>query len=67
LVQLPVLRQRPAALTDTLSQWPAHATAGRRLLQEHRHSQTSLYIYEEDGYVPLARVDGTGEHQSVRY
>ena len=40
---------------------------GLRLLQEHRHSQTSLYLYEEDGYVPLARVDGTGEHQSVRY
>ncbi|MFL1416414.1 RHS repeat-associated core domain-containing protein [Pseudomonas fildesensis] len=40
---------------------------GLRLLQEHRHSQTSLYIYEDDGYVPLARVDGTGEHQRVRY
>ncbi|MCR8661782.1 DUF6531 domain-containing protein [Pseudomonas carnis] len=40
---------------------------GLRLLQEHRHSQTSLYLYEEDGYIPLARVDGTGEHQSVRY
>ncbi len=40
---------------------------GLRLLQEHRHSQTSLYIYEEDGYIPLARVDGTGAHQSVRY
>ena len=40
---------------------------GLRLLQEHRHSQTSLYIYEDDGYAPLARVDGTGEHQSVRY
>uniref|UniRef100_UPI0030DAE519 hypothetical protein n=1 Tax=Pseudomonas sp. EA_15y_Pfl1_P104 TaxID=3088686 RepID=UPI0030DAE519 len=38
-----------------------------RLLQEHRHSQTSLYIYEEDSYAPLARVDGAGEHQSVRY
>ncbi|MCT4498528.1 MULTISPECIES: hypothetical protein [Pseudomonas] len=24
---------------------------GLRLLQEHRHSQTSLYIYEEDGYL----------------
>ncbi len=40
---------------------------GLRLLQEHRHSQTSLYIYEEDSYAPLARVDGAGEHQSVRY
>ncbi|AZF18682.1 Rhs-family protein [Pseudomonas sp. R3-18-08] len=25
---------------------------GLRLLQEHRHSQTSLYIYEEGGYAP---------------
>ena len=40
---------------------------GLRLLQEHRHSQTSLYLYEDDGYTPLARVDGVGEHQSVRY
>ena len=40
---------------------------GMRLLQEHRHSQTSLYIYEEDSYAPLARVDGANKHQSVRY
>ncbi|MCS3510702.1 RHS repeat-associated protein [Pseudomonas grimontii] len=49
-------------LGETRFEWE-----GLRLLQEHRHSQTSLYIYEEDGYVPLARVDGAGEHQSVRY
>ncbi|OIN13370.1 type IV secretion protein Rhs, partial [Pseudomonas extremorientalis] len=31
---------------------------GLRLLQEHKHSQTSLYVYDDDGYEPLARVDG---------
>ena len=40
---------------------------GLRLLQEHRHGQSSLYLYEEDSYAPLARIDGTGEHQRVRY
>ncbi|WLH77199.1 toxin C-terminal domain-containing protein [Pseudomonas sp. FP2335] len=40
---------------------------GLRLLQEHRHGQTSLYLYEEHSHAPLARVDGTGEQQRVRY
>ena len=40
---------------------------GLRLLQEHRHSQTSLYLYDNYSYDPLARVDGTGKHQCVRY
>ncbi|WP_460132789.1 RHS repeat-associated core domain-containing protein [Pseudomonas sp. S1_E04] len=40
---------------------------GLRLLQEHKHSQTSLYVYEDDGYEPLARVDGTGPLQKIRY
>ncbi|WP_275558591.1 RHS repeat-associated core domain-containing protein, partial [Pseudomonas sp. 2(2015)] len=40
---------------------------GLRLLQEHRYSQTSLYLYVEDSHEPLARVDGTGLHQQVRY
>lgn len=40
---------------------------GLRLLQEHRHQQTSLYLYENDGYDPLARVDGSGALQKVRY
>src|SRR5450830_232082 len=53
---------RGHALGETRFTWD-----GLRLLQEHRHSQTSLYLYEDDGYTPLARVDGTGEHQSVRY
>ncbi|CAD0265630.1 type IV secretion protein Rhs [Pseudomonas veronii] len=40
---------------------------GLRLLQEHRHSQTSLYLYDGDSYEPLARVDSKGEYQRVRY
>ncbi|MGO4322973.1 RHS repeat-associated core domain-containing protein [Pseudomonas sp. KB_12] len=40
---------------------------GLRLLQEHRHQQTSLYLYEDDGYAPLARVDGSGPLQKIRY
>ncbi len=39
---------------------------GLRLLQEHRNSQTSLYLYAE-GYEPIARVDGLGALQKVRY
>jgi RHS repeat-associated protein len=40
---------------------------GLRLLQEQKHSQTSLYVYEDEGYQPLARVDGIGELQKIRY
>lgn len=40
---------------------------GLRLLQENRHQQTSLYLYEDDGYEPLARVDGSGPLQKIRY
>ncbi|WP_082340882.1 RHS repeat-associated core domain-containing protein [Pseudomonas sp. MIACH] len=40
---------------------------GLRLLQEHRHSQTSLYVYENEGYEPLARIDGNGPLQKFRY
>ncbi|MEA1032160.1 RHS repeat-associated core domain-containing protein [Pseudomonas sp. N-137] len=38
-----------------------------QLLQEHRDNQTSLYIYADDSHEPLARVDGLGEHQKIRY
>lgn len=41
--------------------------SGLRLLQEYKHSQTSLYIYEDEGYQPMARVDGTGPLQKIRY
>ncbi|MBV6660209.1 RHS domain-containing protein [Pseudomonas yamanorum] len=40
---------------------------GLRLLQEHKHSQTSLYVYEDNGYEPLARIDGMGPLQKIRY
>ncbi|UMZ11987.1 RHS domain-containing protein [Pseudomonas sp. MPFS] len=40
---------------------------GLRLLQEHRNQQTSLYLYEDEGHVPLARVDGLGAQQKIRY
>ncbi|WP_164658803.1 hypothetical protein, partial [Pseudomonas viridiflava] len=36
---------------------------GLRLLQERRPGQASVYIYEDEGYAPLARVDGTGAYQ----
>ncbi|WP_281912974.1 RHS repeat-associated core domain-containing protein, partial [Pseudomonas lactis] len=40
---------------------------GLRLLQEQKYRQTSLYIYEDEGYEPLARVDGIGPLQKIRY
>ncbi|AZF40091.1 Rhs-family protein [Pseudomonas sp. R4-39-08] len=40
---------------------------GLRLLQENKHSQTSLYVYQDEGYEPLARVDGSGPLQKIRY
>ena len=49
-------------LTDVLFDWD-----GLRLLQERRNHQTSLYVYEAGSYAALARVDGIGEHQRLRY
>jgi RHS repeat-associated protein len=49
-------------LGDTRFMW-----SGLRLLQEHKHNQASLYIYEDEGYQPLARVDGSGPLQKIRY
>ena len=40
---------------------------GLRLLQEHKNTQSSLYLYADEGYEPLARVDGSGDLQKVRY
>ncbi|WP_185021893.1 RHS repeat-associated core domain-containing protein [Pseudomonas poae] len=40
---------------------------GLRLLQEHKHSQTSVYVYDDEGYEPIARVDGMGPLQKIRY
>ncbi|MBV4453455.1 MULTISPECIES: RHS repeat-associated core domain-containing protein [Pseudomonas] len=38
-----------------------------QLLQEHQDQRTSLYIYTDEGYEPLARVDGIGDQQKIRY
>ncbi|WP_416421570.1 RHS repeat-associated core domain-containing protein [Pseudomonas sp. App30] len=41
---------------------------GLRLLQEHRHGHSSLYVYASEGsYEPLARVDGSGAEARIRY
>jgi len=40
---------------------------GLRLLQEEQNGFSSLYLYVDDSHEPLARVDGRGEHQKVRY
>ncbi len=40
---------------------------GLQLLLESRNQQTSLYLYEDSGYQPLARVDGVGTLSKVRY
>ena len=53
---------RGYALGETRFTWD-----GLRLLQEHKHSQTSLYVYADEGYEPLARVDGIGPLQKIRY
>ncbi|AZF18673.1 Rhs-family protein [Pseudomonas sp. R3-18-08] len=37
------------------------------MLQEHKHSQTSPYIYQDEGYEPLTRVNGSGPLQKIRY
>ncbi|WP_433885598.1 RHS repeat-associated core domain-containing protein [Pseudomonas vranovensis] len=40
---------------------------GLRLLLEQQHGRTSLYLYDQDSHEPLARVDGAGAQQHVRY
>ncbi|MGO4799420.1 RHS repeat-associated core domain-containing protein [Pseudomonas sp. W22_MBD1_FP4] len=40
---------------------------GLQLLKEHKNSQISLYLYLNNGHEPLARVDGIGEGQRIRY
>ncbi|MBC3254753.1 RHS domain-containing protein [Pseudomonas paralactis] len=40
---------------------------GLQLLQEQRNNQSSVYVYEEGDYAPLARIDGFGVLQSIRY
>lgn len=40
---------------------------GLKLLQEQSNNQKSLYLYANDGYEPLARIDGEGDQQKIRY
>lgn len=40
---------------------------GLKLLEEQHNSQKSLYLYATSGYEPLARVDGRGHQQKIRY
>lgn len=49
-------------LSQTRFTWDA-----LQLLQEHCNQQTSLYLYADEGYEPLARVDGLGDLQKIRY
>ncbi|WP_371921593.1 RHS repeat domain-containing protein [Pseudomonas sp. DE0010] len=39
--------------------------SGLRLLGEQHNGRQALYLYEDDGHEPLARVDGLGAHQQV--
>ncbi len=41
--------------------------SGLRLLGEQRDGLSTLYLYEDDGHEPLARVDGQGAHQQLRH
>lgn len=38
---------------------------GQRLLSERRNGRASLYVYANDGFEPLARIDGQGQTQQV--
>ena len=49
-------------LSETRFTWD-----GLRLLQEAQNSLPTLYLYADGSHEPLARVDGRGEHQTVRY
>lgn len=49
-------------LNETCFTWD-----GLRLLQEQGNEQTSLYLYADNGYEPLARIDGLGSQQKIRY
>ncbi|MDH0746740.1 DUF6531 domain-containing protein [Pseudomonas sp. GD03842] len=40
---------------------------GLRLLHEEQNGLPTLYLYADESHEPLARVDGRGEHQTLRY
>ena len=49
-------------LGETVFTWD-----GLRLLHEQRNSLTSLYVYADGSHEPLARIDGSGGLQKIRY
>ncbi|WP_268801098.1 RHS repeat-associated core domain-containing protein [Pseudomonas huanghezhanensis] len=49
-------------LENTVFTWD-----GLRLLQDHRYGRTTLYVYADDGYEPLARVESQGPHSITHY
>ena len=40
---------------------------GLRLLLEEQNTLPTLYLYADQSHEPVARVDGRGEHQKIRY
>jgi RHS repeat-associated protein len=40
---------------------------GLRLLLEEQNTLPTLYLYADHSHEPLARVDGRGDHQKIRY
>jgi RHS repeat-associated protein len=54
--------QHGQLLGETVFTWD-----GVRLLHEQRNSLTSLYVYADGSHEPLARIDGSGALQKIRY
>ncbi|WP_285350496.1 RHS repeat-associated core domain-containing protein [Pseudomonas sp. ME-P-057] len=54
--------QHGQLLGETVFTWD-----GLRLLHEQRNSLTSLYVYAHGSHEPLARIDGSGALQKIRY
>ncbi len=54
--------QHGQLLGETVFTWD-----GLRLLHEQRNSLASLYVYADGSHEPLARADGSGALQKIRY
>jgi len=54
--------QHGQSLGETVFTWD-----GLRLLHEQRNSLISLYVYADGSHEPLARIDGSGALQKIRY
>jgi RHS repeat-associated protein len=54
--------QHGQLLGETVFTWD-----GLRLLHEQRNSLASLYVYADGSHEPLARIDGSGALQKIRY